>query len=165
MGRAAGHPRAPPVPDPGELDRLSRHDGRRFHRLPDRGSGHHSGGSRTSLLRTHTATAELFISPMTASGTSRPLSRGQTMGCRTRPSYSGCFNQAYKITPEIFACWMRMLQTVPQSVLWLLEDNRWASENLRLARSYTAFPCAPGVRSQAAARPASCALSRSRLSA
>ena len=44
-----------------------------------------------------------------------------------------CFNQPYKITPEIFACWMRLLQGVPGSVLWLLEDNRWATANLRRA--------------------------------
>jgi predicted O-linked N-acetylglucosamine transferase (SPINDLY family) len=44
-----------------------------------------------------------------------------------------CFNQSYKITPEIFACWMRLLKQVPDSVLWLLADNRWASENLRRA--------------------------------
>ena len=41
-----------------------------------------------------------------------------------------CFNQAYKITPEVFACWMRLLLQVPHSVLWLLDDNRWATENL-----------------------------------
>jgi predicted O-linked N-acetylglucosamine transferase (SPINDLY family) len=44
-----------------------------------------------------------------------------------------CFNQAYKITPEVFDCWMAILEAVPASVLWLLEDNRWASENLRRA--------------------------------
>ena len=42
-----------------------------------------------------------------------------------------CFNQAYKITPEVFACWMDLLRTIPGSVLWLLEDNCWAAENLR----------------------------------
>jgi protein O-GlcNAc transferase len=42
-----------------------------------------------------------------------------------------CFNQAYKITPEVFASWMRLLKQVPGSVLWLLEDNRWAAENLK----------------------------------
>ena len=44
-----------------------------------------------------------------------------------------CFNQAYKITPEIFACWMGLMRAVPGSVLWLLEDNRWAMDNLRSA--------------------------------
>ncbi len=42
-----------------------------------------------------------------------------------------CFNGNYKITPEIFAVWMRLLDRVPGSVLWLLEGNPLASENLR----------------------------------
>jgi predicted O-linked N-acetylglucosamine transferase (SPINDLY family) len=41
------------------------------------------------------------------------------------------FNQSYKILPGMFAAWMRLLQAVPGSVLWLLEENRWAVENLR----------------------------------
>jgi predicted O-linked N-acetylglucosamine transferase (SPINDLY family) len=42
-----------------------------------------------------------------------------------------CFNQAYKILPETFAVWMRLLAQLPGSVLWLLQTNRWAAENLR----------------------------------
>jgi predicted O-linked N-acetylglucosamine transferase (SPINDLY family) len=42
-----------------------------------------------------------------------------------------CFNSNYKITPEIFEIWMRLLDRVPGSVLWLLEANATASENLR----------------------------------
>ena len=42
-----------------------------------------------------------------------------------------CFNQPYKILPDVFAVWMRLLRTVPQSVLWLLEWNRWSAQNLR----------------------------------
>ena len=42
-----------------------------------------------------------------------------------------CFNQSYKIEPALFALWMRLLAEVPDSVLWLLEENRWAKENLR----------------------------------
>ena len=41
-----------------------------------------------------------------------------------------CFNQAYKITPEIFAVWTNLLREVPGSVLWLLDDNQWAAANL-----------------------------------
>lgn len=44
-----------------------------------------------------------------------------------------CFNNNYKITPVFFALWMRLLDQVPGSVLWLLEDNPDASRNLRLA--------------------------------
>ncbi len=41
------------------------------------------------------------------------------------------FNNTYKITPEIFDIWMRCLNNIPNSVLWLLGDNEWAQENLR----------------------------------
>ncbi|HEY4261777.1 MAG TPA: tetratricopeptide repeat protein [Schlesneria sp.] len=41
------------------------------------------------------------------------------------------FNSNYKITPDIFDVWMRLLQQVPDSVLWLLESNRQAPVNLR----------------------------------
>ncbi len=42
-----------------------------------------------------------------------------------------CFNNNYKITPQTFDGWMRILNGVPGSVLWLIEDNALASANLR----------------------------------
>lgn len=42
-----------------------------------------------------------------------------------------CFNNCYKITPPIFAIWMRLLHAVPGSVVWLLGDNEVAIRNLR----------------------------------
>ncbi len=42
-----------------------------------------------------------------------------------------CFNQSYKILPDVFAAWMRVLKAVAGSVLWLLEWNASASLNLR----------------------------------
>ena len=42
-----------------------------------------------------------------------------------------CFNNNYKITPDTFDGWMRILQQVSDSVLWLLEDNPTAADNLR----------------------------------
>lgn len=44
-----------------------------------------------------------------------------------------CFNQTFKITPTVFDIWMRLLKQVPNSVLWLLECNPWAKENLEKA--------------------------------
>lgn len=44
-----------------------------------------------------------------------------------------CFNQAVKITPEVFASWMRLLRRVARSVLWLAEDNPQATHNLLAA--------------------------------
>lgn len=42
-----------------------------------------------------------------------------------------CFNDNYKITPTVFSSWMRILQAVDNSVLWLFEDNVTAASNLR----------------------------------
>lgn len=44
-----------------------------------------------------------------------------------------CFNNSYKIRPDVFAIWMRLLASIPNSVLWLLADNASALENLRQA--------------------------------
>jgi predicted O-linked N-acetylglucosamine transferase (SPINDLY family)/Flp pilus assembly protein TadD len=44
-----------------------------------------------------------------------------------------CFNTPYKIHPDTFACWMRILKAVPKSALWLIEENSVASDNLRRA--------------------------------
>ena len=38
-----------------------------------------------------------------------------------------CFNNHWKITRPIFECWMRLLNEVPGSVLWLLEDSASAA--------------------------------------
>jgi len=35
-----------------------------------------------------------------------------------------CFNQSYKIMPEVFDIWCRLLYNVPGSVLWLLKDSK-----------------------------------------
>jgi len=42
-----------------------------------------------------------------------------------------CFNNNNKITPATFDGWMRILGQVEGSVLWLLEDNVAAADNLR----------------------------------
>jgi len=42
-----------------------------------------------------------------------------------------CFNNNYKILPNVFNIWMRILKAVDGSILWLLEDNRYAADNLR----------------------------------
>lgn len=42
-----------------------------------------------------------------------------------------CFNQTYKISPNMFDVWMRLLAKVPRSVLWLLDCNPLARQNLK----------------------------------
>lgn len=53
-----------------------------------------------------------------------------------------CFNNNYKITPHTFAGWMRILNRVADSVLWLFQANTDAVGNLRKeAASYGVDPC------------------------
>ena len=40
-----------------------------------------------------------------------------------------CFNNNYKILPDMFDCWMRILKAVDGSVLWLFEANPFAASN------------------------------------
>ena len=42
-----------------------------------------------------------------------------------------CFNNGYKILPETFDGWMRILHAVEDSVLWLLDHNPLATRNLQ----------------------------------
>ncbi len=42
-----------------------------------------------------------------------------------------CFNNPFKITPQTYRLWMRILQRVTGSTLWLFEDNAVAVDNLR----------------------------------
>ena len=42
-----------------------------------------------------------------------------------------CFNNNFKITPDTFDIWMRVLKAVDGSVLWLFEDNPGAGGHLR----------------------------------
>lgn len=72
-----------------------------------------------------------------------------------------CFNNAYKITPGTFDGWMRILGQVDGSVLWLLEGNRTAAQNLRGKRNKGREWRAPDIRSACTGTRASCAPSRS----
>jgi protein O-GlcNAc transferase len=42
-----------------------------------------------------------------------------------------CFNNSYKIMPDVFDVWMRVLRGVDGSVLWLLEANATVEGNLK----------------------------------
>lgn len=42
-----------------------------------------------------------------------------------------CFNSTYKITPQIFDIWMRLLGGIEGSILWLLSSHDSASRNLK----------------------------------
>jgi predicted O-linked N-acetylglucosamine transferase (SPINDLY family) len=44
-----------------------------------------------------------------------------------------CFNNPFKITPEVFCVWMELLAALPGSVVWLYEGNPFVAGNLRAA--------------------------------
>jgi predicted O-linked N-acetylglucosamine transferase (SPINDLY family) len=46
-----------------------------------------------------------------------------------------CLNTTYKITPEIFDIWMRILLQVPNSVLWLIDPGELGKKNLLVEAS------------------------------
>jgi predicted O-linked N-acetylglucosamine transferase (SPINDLY family) len=50
-----------------------------------------------------------------------------------------CFNNSYKITPNMLDRWCRILMAVEGSVLWLLQDNDKAANNLRAEAANRGF--------------------------
>ena len=61
-----------------------------------------------------------------------------------------CFNNNHKIMPALFDVWMRLLNQVQGSVLWLFRDNPFAAKNLQgRSRSPGRRSAAAGVRRQA----------------
>lgn len=59
----------------------------------------------------------------------REFSR-EELGLPTTGFVFACFNNCYKITPRVFATWMRILKTIHGSVLWLFEANSDVVSNL-----------------------------------
>ena len=43
-----------------------------------------------------------------------------------------CFNNNYKITPDVFSSWMRILKAVEESVFWIYAENDWVKANLTM---------------------------------
>lgn len=64
----------------------------------------------------------------------RPISAAPPRSAENLPedAFVFCsFNQSYKITPEVFGIWCKLLSSVPGSVLWLLESPAASMDNLR----------------------------------
>jgi predicted O-linked N-acetylglucosamine transferase (SPINDLY family) len=66
--------------------------------------------------------------------TRRPIAAPPTRAAAGLPDQGfvfASFNTPFKLTPQIFDIWMRLLSQVPDSVLWQLEVDIEAKENLR----------------------------------
>lgn len=66
----------------------------------------------------------------TKSISSVPMTRNE-LGLPEEAFVFCCFNNSFKITPDVFDIWMRLLDKVAGSVLWLLEGNAVVVDNLR----------------------------------
>ena len=51
-----------------------------------------------------------------------------------------CFNNAYKITPDVWAVWMSLLHRIPDAVLWLSQTTTEAEQNLRRSARLCGIP-------------------------
>ena len=60
---------------------------------------------------------------------SQPPAR-ETAGLPSEGIVFASFNNSYKFSPDVFACWMRILQSVEASVLWLPRNNAASRSNL-----------------------------------
>lgn len=60
----------------------------------------------------------------------RPMRRAE-VGLPEQGFVFASFNASYKITPDLFAIWMRLLDRVEGSVLWLLGDDADTEAHLR----------------------------------
>jgi predicted O-linked N-acetylglucosamine transferase (SPINDLY family) len=69
----------------------------------------------------------------------RPFSRAE-LGLPESGFVFCCFNHNYKITPDVFDIWMRLLHAVDESVLWLSGGNAAAARNLRLEGEKRGIP-------------------------
>jgi predicted O-linked N-acetylglucosamine transferase (SPINDLY family) len=55
----------------------------------------------------------------------------ESVGLPEKARVLACFNNVYKITALIFKSWMQVLHEVDDAVLWLLDDNPDATQNLK----------------------------------
>lgn len=66
----------------------------------------------------------------------RQMSRGEAGLPEDRFVFC-CFSRHYKITEEMFAAWLSILQQANHSVLWLAKDNAYSQANLLAAAKHS----------------------------
>jgi predicted O-linked N-acetylglucosamine transferase (SPINDLY family) len=69
--------------------------------------------------------------PLTPPDENLPVVTRADVGLPEDAFVMGAFGNVYKITPEMFVSWMRLLKKIPNAVLWLIDDNPLTTANLR----------------------------------
>ena len=111
------------------MARLSRHDGRAIHRLHHCGSPGPFRPMPRSTIPSACCACRTAIRRTTASARSESRARARSTSLPESGFVFCCFNQSVKITTDVFERWINLLLRVEGSVLWLAEDNEWASAN------------------------------------
>jgi predicted O-linked N-acetylglucosamine transferase (SPINDLY family) len=77
--------------------------------------------------------------PLYIAGNYQANDSKRTIGAATTRAAAGlpddrlvfcCFSNHYKITEDMFAAWMTILQRCDNAVIWLVGDNEWACRNM-----------------------------------
>ncbi len=69
--------------------------------------------------------------PMVSYADNAPVVTRAQLGLPEGAFVMGAFGNTYKITPEMFATWMRLLQRIPDALLWLVDDNEATTQSLK----------------------------------
>lgn len=69
--------------------------------------------------------------PMVSYADHAPVVTREQLGLSSEAFVMGAFGNTYKITPEMFATWMRLLKRIPDALLWLVDDNECSTQNLK----------------------------------
>ena len=87
------------------------------------------------IVREHYSESILYLPSYQVNDSKRAASPRQftraQLGLPSQGFIFSCFNSHYKITPSTFALWMRILNRVSQSVLFVYSDSELARRNLR----------------------------------
>lgn len=70
--------------------------------------------------------------PLTQSKPSQRALQRSEFGLPNDVFLMAAFGNVYKITPEMFNSWLKLLKQIPNSILWLLDDNQKTTQELRL---------------------------------
>ena len=69
--------------------------------------------------------------PMVSYADSAPVLTRDSLGLPEGAFVMGAFGNTYKITPEMFDTWMRLLKRIPDALLWLVDDNESSTISLK----------------------------------
>ena len=73
-----------------------------------------------------------FVSsgPLDSTAAASPPPSREALGLPADALVYACFNRPEKITPAVFDCWLEILRQVPNSVLWIINDQPLVEQRL-----------------------------------